>query len=212
MQIMGMSEKIRGLEEKLALAEKAGAEARFLGIAHDTLEALAASIEAARCWPADILVTMGGASVGDHDLVQEALSKAGMALAFWQIAMRPGKPLMSGSLGSMQVLGLPGNPASSVVCAALFLKPLIRALLGQSPESGVEQGRLAVSLPANDHRQEYMRATLSTDAAGLPLLTPFPEQDSSLARILAAADALVIRAPHAPAIAAGAECYFLRLD
>ena len=196
----------------MALAEKAGAEARFLGIARDNLEALATSIEAARSWPADILVTMGGASVGDHDLVQEALAKAGMTLAFWQIAMRPGKPLMSGSLGPMQVLGLPGNPASSVVCAELFLKPLIRALLGQSPESGIEQGRLAVSLPANDHRQEYMRATLSSDAGGLQLLTPLPEQDSSLTRILAAADALVIRAPNAPAIPAGAECRFLRLD
>ncbi|MCA3565662.1 MAG: molybdopterin molybdotransferase MoeA [Methylocystis sp.] len=196
----------------MALAEKAGGEARFLGIARDDLAALAAAIDAALSWPADILVTMGGASVGDHDLVQEALATAGMALAFWKIAMRPGKPLMSGRLGAMQVLGLPGNPASSVVCAHLFLKPLIQALLGQAPTDGIEQGRLATALPANDHRQEYLRATLATDAAGMPLLTPLPEQDSSLTRILAAADALVIRAPNAPAIAAGAECRFIHLD
>jgi molybdopterin molybdotransferase len=198
----------------MALAEKAGAEARFLGIAPDNLADLASAIEDASHWQADILVTMGGASVGDHDLVQDALAAAGMDLSFWRIAMRPGKPLMFGALGAMRVLGLPGNPASSVVCAALFLKPLIAAFLG-APDAGenqTESGRLGGDLPANDQRQDYLRATLSMGADGLPVLTPLAQQDSSLTRVLAEADALVIRAPFAQAAKAGDPCRFLRLD
>jgi molybdopterin molybdotransferase len=196
----------------MALAEKAGAEARFLGIARDDLGVLAAAIQTARDWPADILVTMGGASVGDHDLVQEALAIAGMDLAFWRIAMRPGKPLMFGQLGETCVLGLPGNPASSVVCAHLFLKPLIAAYLGQSQHDQTEPGRLGRDLPANDQRQDYLRATLVMGGDGLPVLTPLPHQDSSLTHVLADADALVIRAPHADAAKAGDVCRFARLD
>jgi molybdopterin molybdotransferase len=196
----------------MALAEKAGAEACFLGIARDDLGVLAASIQSARDWPADILVTMGGASVGDHDLVQQALAIAGMDLAFWRIAMRPGKPLMFGQLGETRVLGLPGNPASSVVCAHLFLKPLIAAFLGQPQHDPTETGRLGRDLPANDQRQDYLRATLAVGADGIPVLTPLPQQDSSLTHVLAEADALVIRAPHADAAKAGDVCRFVRLD
>jgi molybdopterin molybdotransferase len=196
----------------MALAEKAGAEARFLGIARDDLGVLAAAIQTARDWPADILVTMGGASVGDHDLVQQALAIAGMDLAFWRIAMRPGKPLMFGALGETRVLGLPGNPASSVVCAHLFLKPLIAAFLGQPQRDQTEIGRLGKDLPANDQRQDYLRATLAMAGDGVPVLTPLPQQDSSLTHVLAEADALVIRAPHAEAAKAGDACRFVWLD
>jgi molybdopterin molybdotransferase len=116
----------------LRLVAQAGGEGRFLGIARDTLDDLRARIADARRWDADVVVTLGGASVGDHDLVQRALAEAGMALDFWKIAMRPGKPLMFGGLGSMLALGLPGNPASAVVCAHVFLKPLIAALAGET--------------------------------------------------------------------------------
>jgi molybdopterin molybdotransferase len=196
----------------MAIADKSGADARFLGIAKDDLGALAASISEARAWPSDILVTMGGASVGDHDLVQQALTTAGMNLGFWRIAMRPGKPLMFGRLGAMLVLGLPGNPASSVVCAHLFLKPLIAALLGQSVVDPTQIGRLGKGLPANDQRQDYLRATLTNATDGVPVLTPLSAQDSSLTSVLAAADALVVRAPHAPAAKTGDACRFLRMD
>jgi molybdopterin molybdotransferase len=196
----------------LAIAAKAGAEARFLGIARDDAKALAAAIDAARAWPADALVTLGGASVGDHDLVQAALKAAGMDLAFWRIAMRPGKPLMSGRLGPMQVLGLPGNPASAVVCAHLFLKPLIAALLGRPRADLAEPGRLGAGCAANDHREDYLRATLAIAADGAPVLTPLPAQDSSLTSVLAAAGALVIRPPEAPPARAGDPCRFIRLD
>jgi molybdopterin molybdotransferase len=198
----------------MGLADKCGADVRFLGIAIDSLVALAASIQAAQDWSADVLVTMGGASVGDHDLVQEALSAAGMTLGFWRIAMRPGKPLMSGALGRMHVLGLPGNPASSVVCAHVFLKPLIAALLGQDISTSTKpfRGRLGADVPANDQRQEYMRTVLSFDSDGMAVLTPLKQQDSSLTRVLAEANALLVRPPHAPAAKMGEACDYLLLD
>jgi molybdopterin molybdotransferase len=197
-----------------AMAEAAGATTLFLGIARDTLEDLAHHIQAARDWGADVLVTMGGASVGDHDLVQAALTAAGMELDFWKIAMRPGKPLMFGGLGSMRVLGLPGNPASSIVCAHVFLKPLIAALLG-NPAAGEERpsaGRLTTAFPANDQRQEYVRAALEMNGDGISLLTPLGSQDSSLTHVLAQAQALIIRLPYAEAAKAGDACRFIQLD
>ncbi len=198
----------------MGMIENCGAQSRFLGIAADTMEALAAAIKAAQEWSADILVTMGGASVGDHDLVQKALAVAGMDLGFWRIAMRPGKPLMSGNLEQMHVLGLPGNPASSVVCAHVFLKPLIAALLGQktAPVTMPLHGRLGTDLPMNDQRQEYMRAVCAYADDGSVVLTPLKQQDSSLTRVLSEADALVIRAPHAPAAVAGDACSYILLD
>ena len=134
---------------------------------------------------------MGGASVGDYDLVQKALVDAGMELRFWRIAMRPGKPLMHGHIGAMRVLGLPGNPTSSAVCGVLFLRPLIRALLGD-PDAGADEtepARLAAALPANGIRQDYMRATLARAEDGGWLASALPDQDSSLVKTLARADA-----------------------
>jgi molybdopterin molybdotransferase len=153
-------------------------------------------------------VTLGGASVGDYDLVQKALVAAGMELGFWRIAMRPGKPLMHGRLGAMRVLGLPGNPTSSMVCSILFLRPLLRALHGE-PNPGADPsqpGRLAVDVPANGVRQDYMRALLSQSAEGVLVATPVSAQDSSLVRMMAGADGLIVRAPHAAPAKAGDSC------
>jgi molybdopterin molybdotransferase len=195
------------------LVEAAGGEAVDLGIAADRPEALAAAIATARNMPADVLVTLGGASVGEYDLVQKALVDAGMELGFWRIAMRPGKPLMFGRLGPMLALGLPGNPSSSAVCGLLFLAPLIRALLAD-PQAGAdpsEPARLGAPLPANGVRQDYMRATLARDGEGVWIATPRTHQDSSLVRTLAEADALLVRPPHAPQAQPGDACRILRL-
>ena len=176
-----------------ALAEAAGAQTQQLGIARDTHEDLGAHL--AKAEGADILVTIGGASVGDHDLVAPVLQGRGMTLAFWKIAMRPGKPLMFGRLGALRVLGLPGNPVSSLICSRIFLVPLIRALLGQpSDEEHPSHARLAVPLEANGPRQHYMRATSRPGADGLALVTPVRSQDSSLLAPLAEADCLLLRA------------------
>ena len=140
---------------------------------------------------ADVLVTLGGASVGDYDLVQRALVDAGLELGFWRIAMRPGKPLMQGRLGDMRVLGLPGNPVSAIVCATLFLGPLLRAMVGD-PAAGADVSEAAVfgaDVGPNDVRQDYLRATLRRDADGALLASPFASQDSSLVKLLAQANA-----------------------
>jgi molybdopterin molybdotransferase len=196
-----------------AYAESAGADVIDLGIAGDTYPALEAAIRAARAAKADILVTVGGASVGDHDLVQSALAREGMELGFWRIAMRPGKPLMHGRLGDMRILGLPGNPVSAIVCAVLFLVPLIRALSGD-PQAGrdpTEAALLGAALGENDNRRDYLRATLAPSGDGLPVATPFPQQDSSMLRVLAAAQCLVLREIRAPAAEAGDPCRIIRL-
>jgi molybdopterin molybdotransferase len=196
------------------LAEACGAVAIDLGIAVDDLGALKEAIGRARHAEADVLVTLGGASVGDHDLVQQALVAAGMELGFWRIAMRPGKPLMHGKLGAMRVLGLPGNPTSSTVCAVLFLRPLIRALHGE-PDPGADlsqAARLAVDLPANGPRQDYMRASLSRDENGILLATPAASQDSSLVKTMARADGLIVRAPHAETAKAGEACRVIHFN
>ena len=194
-----------------ALAEAAGAETAQLGIARDTPDDLAAHF--ARAQDADILVTIGGASVGEHDLVAPALEARGMTLAFWKIAMRPGKPLIFGRLAGSRVLGLPGNPVSALVCARLFLVPLIHAMLGRPAESARPlEARLAVPLEANGLRQHYMRARTGPRDDGGLLVTPVRSQDSSLLSPLAEADCLLIRPPHAPAAAAGAAVPILPLD
>ena len=191
----------------------AGGEPIDLGIARDDHRDLAAAIRRAQDEKADVLVTLGGASVGDLDLVQEALGRAGMDLGFWRIAMRPGKPLMFGRIGGMIALGLPGNPVSALVCARLFLRPLLRALQGD-PRAGddpTSPGLLGADMSANDQRQDYLRATLTRNADGAPLLTPLAVQDSSVLRVLAAAQALIVRPPHAPAAKAGERCRYVPL-
>lgn len=195
-----------------ALARDEGAETIDLGIAADTFEATTSGIRRARDSGADILVTTGGASVGDHDLVKPSLEAEGFAMAFWKIAMRPGKPMMHGRLGAMQVIGLPGNPVSSYVCAFLFLVPLIRALSGRTDVRHVTgTALLGRDVGANDDREDYMRARLETRADGVLIATPVDHQDSSLLGNLAAARALVVRPPFSPAAAAGSPCNVLRL-
>lgn len=185
-----------------ALVAEAGGVPRLLGIAPDRLDALTACIRDAR--DADILVTIGGASVGDHDLVGRALQAEGLDLAFWKIALRPGKPLMFGRLGATRVLGLPGNPVSALVTARVFLMPLIAALLGEARDAGPgETAILTRPLEANGPRLHLMRATLGRNDAGALTVTPLGSQDSSLLHALARADCLIRRTPDAPASAAG---------
>ena len=195
-----------------ALVRSESAEAIDLGIARDTLESTSHGIRRARDLCVDVLVTTGGASVGDHDLVQEALNAEGFDMAFWKIALRPGKPMMHGRLGPMRVLGLPGNPVSSYVCAFLFLVPLIRALSGRTTvDHSFEYAVLGRELPANDKRQDYLRARLENGRDGLPVAISVGAQDSSLVGNLAASDALIVRPPFAPAAPAGSPCTILRL-
>jgi molybdopterin molybdotransferase len=195
-----------------ALARGEGAEVIDLGIVGDKLDETIAAVRRARQGDADILLTTGGASVGEHDLVQAAFSAEGMALSFWKVAMRPGRPLMHGRLGAMAVLGLPGNPVSSYVCAFLFLVPLIRKLAGRRDlTTPTEPATLGCDLAANDERADYLRATLAQTAQGT-IATPFPTQDSSMMAPLAKADCLIVREAHAPAAKAGSRCVITRLD
>src|SRR3954470_5981314 len=195
-----------------ALARAEGAETVDLGIAADTVAATTEGIRRARDTGADILITTGGASVGDHDLVKASLEAEGVAMAFWRIAMRPGKPMMHGRLGGMRVIGLPGNPVSSYVCGFLFMAPLIRALSGRLDVHHVpEAAVLGRDLAANDTREDYLRARLEQRADGVLVATPVNHQDSSLLGNLAAARALVVRAPFAPTASAGSRCVILRL-
>lgn len=194
-----------------ALLAAAGAEPLFLGIARDDAADLRAHVNRAR--DADVLVTLGGASVGDHDLVAPVLTAMGLTLDFWTIAMRPGKPLLFGRLGTQAMLGLPGNPVSSLICARLFAVPLVRALLGLAPEpAGRTLQPTAVPLPANGPREHYMRARTLIAADGLVRVTPVRTQDSSLLSPLAEADMLIVRPIHAPAVSAHEMVPTLPLD
>lgn len=194
-----------------ALIEVAGGEVLDLGIVPDRSALIEAAIGKAVDAGANVLVTLGGASVGDHDLVQASLKARGMDLDFWRIAMRPGKPLMVGSLGAMQVLGLPGNPVASLVCGLLFLEPLVAKLAHRVLESRSREAFAAVPLVPNDHRQDFLRATLQRDHDGRLLATPFAKQDSSMMKIFAHSDCLIVRPPHAPELPAGAPCPILLL-
>jgi molybdopterin molybdotransferase len=193
-----------------ALAQADGAEARDFGVARDRVDDIAAHIRKARDWGADVLVTSGGASVGEHDLVQRALKAEGLDLSFWRIALRPGKPMMHGRLGSLRVLGMPGNPVSSYVCSFLFLVPLIRKLSGRSEvEHVLEQAVLGRELPENDEREDYLRAVLTRGPDG-DVATPVNTQDSSLMAPLSRSGCLVIRKPFAPAASARSACDILK--
>ena len=186
-----------------ALVRATGGDPLVLPIAPDDRDAIAQAAIAARA--CDLLVTTGGASVGDHDLVQAALGPQGFELDFWQIAMRPGKPLIWGRLGATPVLGLPGNPVSAMVCAVQFLIPAIERLSGLpgSPPRTI-RALAGAALAENDRRFDHLRATLAAGADGKPVATPFPRQDSSMLKLLSRAQGLILRVPQAPALPAGA--------
>jgi molybdopterin molybdotransferase len=194
-----------------ALVTAAGGMPVVLPVAPDDAAAIGAV--AAQTDGLDLLLTSGGASVGDHDLVVSALTARGLVVDFWKVAMRPGKPLMAGRLNRTPVLGLPGNPVSSMVCAVLFAWPVLLRLSGAAavplPE---EQAVLGAKLRPNDHRADFMRARLADRPDGVPVVTPFPVQDSGMLSRLARADALLLRAPHAPAAETGDPVSIIRLD
>jgi len=194
-----------------ALIRALGGEPTVLPVAKDTTEAVAAVADSVHGM--DMLVTTGGASVGDHDLVIAGLQTRGLVVDFWQIAMRPGKPLLFGTLGAVPVLGLPGNPVSALVCAILFLLPSIARMSGlPAAPPPVTRAIAGAALRENDRRADHLRSTITTDADGRIVATPFPVQDSAMLRRLALADALILRPPHAPALPAGAEVPIIRLD
>lgn len=186
-----------------ALVARHGGEAMPLGIAQDDPESILALARAGS--GADILLTIGGASVGEYDLVGSALKSEGLELDFWKIAMRPGKPLLFGRLGKQRVLGVPGNPVSALVCAEIFLVPMLVKLLGATEERRpLPEAVLGVALPANGPREHYMRARSEWREDGARVVTPLLSQDSSLVAALARADCLIVRAPDAAALPQGA--------
>jgi molybdopterin molybdotransferase len=196
-----------------ALARLEGAEITDFGIVPDRIEPTVAAIEQVRRSGADILVTTGGASVGDYDLIKRSLEIQGMELAFWKVAMRPGRPLIHGRMGATYVLGLPGNPVSSYVGAFLFLVPLLRKLGGRGDlYAPLEAAVLGRDLAENDERIDYLRAQLDARADGTLVATPFSLQDSSLLVPLANADCLVVREPYAAAAKSGTKCSIIKLD
>lgn len=185
-----------------AFVDSCGGIAVDLGIAPDDEKALAALAAGAK--DSDLLVTSGGVSVGDHDIVRGALGGCGLEMDFWGVAMRPGKPLLFGHFARVPFLGFPGNPVSTLVCAAVYLRPAIDAMLGvRDGEPKEMSARLACDVDANDERQNYLRVRLSTDGEGNLTATPFPKQDSAMISILSQAEGLLIRPPHAPAAKAG---------
>lgn len=194
-----------------ALVRRCGGEPVDLGIARDneaSLRALAAGAQGA-----DMLVTLGGASVGEHDLVRKVLGDQGLDLAFWRIAMRPGKPLMFGRLGGTVMMGMPGNPVSSLVCGMIFLRPAIDRMLGRpAGPAERESARLGRDLAENDRREDYLRAVLGRNDDGDLVATPFDVQDSSMLSRLSKADCLIVRPPHAPAANTGDRVEIIRLD
>ena len=194
-----------------ALARKAGADVVDLGIVPDDHALIRGAVSKAFADGADILVTLGGASVGDHDLIKPVLADLGVPLGFWQIAMRPGKPLMHGRHGDGHVLGLPGNPVSSLVCAHLFLQPLIARLSGRIYTAPLATARLGHAMRANDQRQDYVRARLERRPDASLTAIPFDIQDSSMLSVLAASDCLIIRPPQAPQATAGDDTQVLLL-
>ena len=192
-----------------ALVRACGGEAVDLGIARDRVDSLRETARgAAGC---DMLVTLGGASVGEHDLVQEALAPDGLDVDFWRIAMRPGKPLMFGRFADMAMLGLPGNPVSSLVCGLIFLRPALRALAGLPQDDPLRTIRLGSDLGGNDRRQDYLRTEV-TVRDGERVALPFARQDSSMLATIARADGLIVRPPHAPPVRAGELVPFLPFD
>jgi molybdopterin molybdotransferase len=193
-----------------ALIEAQGGEPMSLGIAKDTAESIVTLASTGK--GADILVTIGGASVGERDLVSAALRSEGMELDFWKIAMRPGKPLIFGRLGHQRVLGMPGNPVAALICGLVFLVPMLHRLLGLREEARApREAILGEALEANGPREHYMRATSQWEG-GERRVTVLPAQDSSLMADFARADCLIVRPPHAPALASGERVMIIPLD
>ena len=190
-----------------AMTEALGGEAIDLGIAEDDIATIRNRLEAGLEARPDVVITLGGASVGDHDLVRDVLADMGFPLDFWKIAMRPGKPLMFAANDGTRLLGLPGNPVSSMVCGRVFLWPLLLALLGQTDETATTEAPLKAPMPENGPRQDYVRAVL--DRTGVEA---FPKQDSSMLAVLVRANALIVRPPAAPAAPAGTPVQVLPLD
>ncbi len=192
-----------------AMAEAEGAEVRMLPIAGDSEASLRYTLTLAE--GADLIVTIGGASVGDHDLVGEVAGDMGLERAFWKIAMRPGKPLMAGKIGASVMLGLPGNPVSSIICGHLFMLPMIRAMQGLPREAARRHaGQLGAPVAANGPREHYMRAMMDRSGAGVTI-HPFDRQDSALLSILSKADALLVRPPGDGARERGAVVEFIMI-
>jgi molybdopterin molybdotransferase len=192
------------------MLQATGAQVRNFGIVKDTLKETEKAIRSGL--GSDLLITTGGASVGDHDFVQKALQNCGVKIDFWKIALRPGKPLMFGTKGRTRIIGLPGNPVSALVCARIFVKPLINAMLGLPTAEQLEHATLEAPMPENDNRKDYVRATLSMDTAGSLRVKPSGMQDSSMQRTLRDADCLIIREPHAKAASVGESVLVMKLD
>ncbi len=192
------------------IVEEEGAAATLLPIARDDPAALREVFASAEGF--DLVLTIGGASVGDYDLVHEVASEMGLEASFYKVRIRPGKPLMAGRMGDTPMIGLPGNPVSSIVCTHVFIRPAIRALLGL-PAGPLprERALLAVDLPANGPREHYMRATLESGADGAVRVRPFSSQDSALLRLLAGADAFLVRPIGDPARSAGETVEIIRI-
>lgn len=190
-----------------AMVEAIGGTALDLGIAIDDRAVISDRLAQARSQSPDVIVTLGGASVGEHDLVQDALADQGFPLDFWKIAMRPGKPLMFSRAKGVRAIGLPGNPVSAMVCARVFLWPLVRALSGVADARSTLTLPLGAALPANGPRQDFMRARRTEDG-----VVADARQDSSMLAVLARADCLIVRPPHAPPAAKGDPVEALPLD
>ncbi|MGQ5718162.1 molybdopterin molybdotransferase MoeA [Pseudochrobactrum asaccharolyticum] len=196
------------------IVRRNGGVAEDLGIVPDDLTKIEQSIRNVAASDADILITLGGASVGDHDLVHKALINCGVDLGFYKIAMRPGKPLMFGTLARdtkkpLLVLGLPGNPVSSLVCSYVFLAPLVARLAGKTPMTRIASAILAQDMAENGNRRDYARATLTYDSNGELLATPLPVQDSSMLTVITRADGLLIREPFTKTAKRGDRCPIL---
>ncbi len=193
-----------------AMSRAWGANVTNLGIVKDTLKATETAIR--KGLGVDILITTGGASVGDHDFVQEALKNCGVKIGFWKIALRPGKPLMFGTKGKTRVIGLPGNPVSALVCSRIFIKPLIESMQGIEQNNEFSTAKLVEALPENDNRKDYVRATMTIAKDGTRTVTPYSTQDSSMQRTLRNSACLIVREPFAPAARTGDDVNILILD
>lgn len=197
------------------IVRRAGGKPEDMGIIIDDPAKIESAIDHVLDDGIDILVTIGGASVGDRDFVHSALKNCGVDLDFWKIAMRPGKPLMYGRKTvagkTVHIIGLPGNPVSSLVCSLVFLRPLVAQLSGSAQTADIRPARFGQPMNANDHRRDFVRSTVEQAVDGTLIVTPLPIQDSSMLSALVRSNALLIRDENAPPAAAGESCTILML-